>query len=128
VTTRREFLRSVGLLAALPGLFPLIPAGEKFTKGGMQMLMAHRWVMPDAYAVFLHPENWRSINEYAPRGRWEWAYRRYRVARQEGVCGYLEPRAIVERFAMEKRPIPMEVGRYEGIRFITHEAEGHHGG
>jgi hypothetical protein len=132
VTTRREFLRSVGLLAALPGLFPLIPAGEKFTKSGMQLLMehmrrAHVEAYDGFYTMFVHPIIWRDVCEYEPRGRWEWAYRRYRVARQEGVCGYLEPRAIVERFAMKEMPIPMEVGQYESFRFI-YPAEGHHGG
>jgi hypothetical protein len=48
------------------------------------------------------PNSWGFIAELGPRERWGTAYRLYRMARRENVCGYLNPPMIIERFYASK--------------------------
>lgn len=137
MTTRRDFLKAGAALAAGAAL-PLPPEqvweiGPTMTLADLQRIL-RKAAMPavDEYVAFVHPSNWRSIREYEARGRWELAYRRYRIARRENVCGYLPPREIIQRFTevsdemlddMRAQMRAGEIGRYESFRFITHEPE-----
>lgn len=120
---RREFLRSVGLLATLPMAFPTVSEGQQASPDLLAIIRAAQ-VSPDGsdYFAFIHPCTMKSIREYEVRGAWEFAWRRYRVTRAEGLCGYLEPRAVWERFNQYEDPFKIavsgEIGRFEGVRII----------
>lgn len=71
------------------------------------------------YIAFIHPSWLRDIKDLDARGRWRTAWRRYRLARREAVCGYLPSPLVMERFADAPPPaMNGEIGSVEGIRLI----------
>lgn len=117
---RREFLGTLGVVAALP-ILPALGARETYTWAVTCEDVARKVIRPMGgmggdYVAFIHPGTWRSIVEYGARYRWEIAWRNYRVARRENVCGYLAPRQVLERFAPPSDALVAgEVGRFEGF-------------
>lgn len=117
---RRDFLKLGLIFAPIPGA--VLASPEQFTRAAMSAILDG---LPtdgykQEYFAFLHPSNWRDVRTYAARGRWQDAWRRYRTARRENVCGYLTPRAVLERFGYPAAPpFGSEIGKYEGFRIIT---------
>lgn len=68
------------------------------------------------YVAFVHPSLERELREVRGRYRWEAAWRRYRIARREGVEGEMVAIEVLERFAEPAyRP---EIGTLGGLRII----------
>jgi hypothetical protein len=124
---RRNFIRSAAALAAATAL-PTPPSKDAIA----QAMASLRFVLEENARLFndnwmcvIHPSAWVNVREIAARCRWEFAYRRYRIALRDGRCESLDAREILEQFHDRRatdigsRPLSGELGRIEGIRFIT---------
>lgn len=127
---RRGFLASLAALAAAP-FMPVVRRSTEFIRARFitrSVILNEAWMAAAergyGYVAFVHPSIAQELWEMSGRGRWEVAWRRYRVARREGVCGYLPPNAILERFTEAPAlTVPRgALGGYEGMRILERAA------
>lgn len=119
---RRDFLKA-GAAGAASVTIPLdvFALNERaLTREMLRSMMAPmaEHAIEQPYHAFLHPATWKRIREFEHRTYWKHAWRRYRLARREGVCGYLSAHDVWDRFHPPVHPAFAhgEIGRYVGIR------------
>lgn len=122
---RRSFFASIAALAA-GVLLPLAKArrlidARFFTRA---VVLNESWMarVEPCYVVFAHPDVETDLREMYARWRWVAAWRAYRVARRENVCGYLPPCAVLARFGPQPPSVRAEIGRFDGVRILTRES------
>jgi hypothetical protein len=116
VTTRREFLQGVGAigLAALAPP-PQVHEWEVTAEGGRLFAGGIPATGDGYYWCYMRPSVVKILRAEEARQEWRHAWRSYRIARRELVCGYLPPREVLVRFA---EPMRGELGTFQGVRFI----------
>jgi hypothetical protein len=121
---RRGFLATSAAFFAGLRMPALVPPGHPtkvypWGKSIVSMIREHQVALNGHYYIALaHPSVETDLRELAAREAWTHAWRAYRVARQENLCGYLAPGEVLRRFAPRPDPATVEVGRWQGIRFV----------
>lgn len=123
---RRGFFASLAALAA-GALLPVAKVRDQLgARGWIKTRFFTRKVIvfgaEPSYIAYIHPSLERDLREMCARGEWAQAWRAYRVARRENVCGYLPARLVWERFSIPRSLGSVgEIGSFDGIKIITQE-------
>lgn len=116
---RRDFLKATGaLVVGAMGVNAAVVDRGGITAQDIRNFVARiRAPEPDEYYFIVHPSIARDIRRLRAISEWQDAWRNYRIARRENLCGYLAPNEVLARFKPALRSTG-ELVNLAGFRFI----------